>query len=83
MVSVTILEAWFMLTEAQLECEVPGECIGQFVGFVEENDITRYTNLVTVACACFSFLTSLYKPMGLVTKQKQAHNIYAHTDALC
>ena len=41
MVYVTILAASFEVTEAQSECEVPGECVGQLVGFVEEDDPTR------------------------------------------
>ena len=30
------------LLEAQIECEVPGECVGQLVGFVEDDDPVRY-----------------------------------------
>ena len=38
---VTIMVATVSLAEAQSECEVPGECVGQIVGFVQEDDVTR------------------------------------------
>ena len=38
---VTIMVATVSLAEALSECEVPGECVGQIVGFVQEDDVTR------------------------------------------
>ena len=35
---VTIMVATVSLAE---ECEMPGECVGQIVGFVQEDDVTR------------------------------------------
>ena len=40
--TLTLLLVSINLAEAQLECEVPGECVGQLVGFVEEDDPVRY-----------------------------------------
>ena len=42
--TLTIMAASVNLAEAQLECEVPGECVGQLVGFVDEADPTRQNN---------------------------------------
>ena len=42
LVTLTILIPSSNLVEAQLECEVPGECVGQLVGFVEDDDPVRY-----------------------------------------
>ena len=45
LVTLTLMMAPAILAEAQLECEVPGECVGQLVGFVEEDDPVRYVRL--------------------------------------
>ena len=37
----TLMMASANLAGAQLECEVPGECVGQLVGFVEDDDPVR------------------------------------------
>ena len=41
LVALTFMMAYAELVEAQLECEVPGECVGQLVGFVDEDDPVR------------------------------------------
>ena len=42
LVTLTLMLASANFVVAQLECEVPGECVGQLVGFVEEDDPVRY-----------------------------------------
>ena len=41
LMALTFMMAYAKLIEAQLECEVPGECVGQLVGFVDEDDPVR------------------------------------------
>ena len=38
---VALMMASATLAGAQLECEVPGECVGQLVGFAEIDDPVR------------------------------------------
>ena len=50
--------------EAQLQCEVPGECFGSLMGFVEEDDPVRYRNRTAQheprgGCAPSTFLSQL------------------------
>ena len=38
---ITLFVASVKMTGAQVQCEVPGECLGQLLGFTQENDTTR------------------------------------------
>ena len=64
-VTMTIMAASVNLAEAQLECEVPGECVGQLVGFVDEDDPTRYENK-TKFCNYFVYFLYFQMPQQML-----------------